>query len=521
MINRKFMKNLKVNAAVFMAAATITAGAVAPVTAYAAEIPSDAAKTAVTVKDVDEDCTVTAYRIVKPVYNTTDGFQKFEPVSGVNIANIEAPTSDEITSIAQGIINGDITPDEEVVMSGSGNSFTADLSAGEYVVLVKNGPSDADAVYNPMVVSAYFTDAQDAASLVSAGDLSADSDFSTGGEAYAKKVTIPFDKTIINADGNNGADDDGTVNGSQGDELGVGDTGTFQITTQIPAYSTAYEAKGVMYQIVDTQDDGFDAPTDITVEVGGTVVAASASTFTQTITGNDFEIDFNSDFALANAGKNVVVTYKAKLNENAVQKLEANNDTATLKYTHDAYDRNDITELTDDVQEYTFPIQVRKTNEDDTPLAGAEFKLTRTDGEGKTGRNEITVTTDSDGVAQFDRLDEGTYTLKETKAPANYSVNPDTFQIVITPTYGSDGKIASYKIDMTNQTTGAAVGSIVVDNPDDAILAGNVLDSELQNLPATGGQGTRNAMIAGAGLVIACGAMVVTAKKMNKAKEKA
>lgn len=468
-----------------------------PLFAATSAVPSDAKTTAVQVLNVEKAANVTAYRIVEPVYNT-DGFVKFQNIAGVSLANPQEPSAAEITKITQDIMKNTITPSKVIPMTGSGSTYTANLPAGEYIVLVTDADS-ADTIYNPMVVSAYYTDANTADSLTASAPLDSSGTFGT---VYAKKTSITLDKTILNADDQFGNDDDGTVNGAQGDDLGIGDTGSFQIKTRIPAYSDAYKAKGVTYQIVDEQDDGFDAPKNLKVSVGGTEITAGETTYTSTVNGNDFTLDFNSDFTLSHAGQEVIVTYQAVLNEKAKQKLDKNNDTVTLTYTNDVYDKSHVDTLTDDVSEYTFPIQIKKISAVDgqstnggQPIAGAEFTLKRLDAEGKSGKKSFTITTDEDGIAQFDRLDEGTYEVQETKAPAGYALNPDTFVITISPTYGTDGLLSDYKVKMVNTRDNSEIGNITVDAADDDILAGNITDSKLQTLPSTGGQGTRMAII--------------------------
>ena len=482
-----------------------------PFSAYAAagDVPSDTKTVAVTVNNIEGAAEVSAYRIVKPVY-CDEGFVKFTKADGVKIGNIEKPTAAEATTIAQAVLNGTVTADKVIQMKGTGNSYTANLPAGEYLVLVRNA-NNAKYIYNPMIVSAYYTDANEADSLTASAALDASGKF---GEVYAKKTTIPLDKEITDADGVTVKDDD-SEDGSQADDLGVGDTGKFTIRSKIPAWSDSYKAKGVMYKLEDTQDDGLDAPENIAVTVGGTSVTESVATFAKSIVGNDFVLDFASDFALAHAGQDVVVTYTAKLNNKAVQKFEANNNKVKLTFTNDAYNKNDIATMEDNISEYTFPVQVKKVNEENAPLKGCEFTLTRTDAGDKTGTNTYTIATNENGVAQFDRLDEGTYTVKETKAPAGYAINPEIYTIHIVPEYNADGSLKKYAVTMVDSKN-TEVGNISVDSPDANILAGNITDSKLQTLPSTGGKGTAMAVVIAAGLAGVTVILVAYGKKKEK-----
>lgn len=487
-------------------------------------VPSETDTNTVTVTNVEGAASVVAYRIYEPTYNQ-QGFVRFSNIDGVSLADAEHPKASEITTIARNIVNGAFTPDNAVTLTKNNSTYTGELGAGMWVIVVTDEDS-AQYVYNPMVVSTYYTNANRANSLQSAS-LDSTSNFLESTDAgtiavYAKRTTIPLDKTIRSADAVSADDDDGTENGAQSDDLGIGDTGEFEINTQIPAYSDAYKAKGVTYKIEDTQDDGLDAPTNLVVKVGDTeYTQGSASTFSITYKENDFEVDFNSDFALAHAGQDVRITYKAKLNENAKQKFDANNNTVKLTYTNDFTSKDHVDELTDDVSEYTFPVSVKKipeidgvsTNASSKGLPGADFTLTRINNSGNQAGYTKTITTDENGIAQFDRLDEGTYTIQETEAPDGYAINPKVYTLTVTPEYNKDGTLKQYTATLMDEDT-STVGSVTVNNADADILAGNITDTPLEVLPTTGGTGTVMFAVAGAGIMGA--AVVITVYKKRK-----
>ena len=85
-------------------------------------------------------------------------------------------------------------------------------------------------------------------------------------------------------------------------------------------------------------------------------------------------------------------------------------------------------------------IKIRKTDEEGNNLAGADFTLTPEEGlkdpSGKT-INAITKTTGKDGLATFDKLVAGKYTLTEEKAPDGYKKSNQKWQIEVT----KDGKV--------------------------------------------------------------------------------
>ncbi|MGL4847311.1 MAG: prealbumin-like fold domain-containing protein, partial [Clostridium sp.] len=84
------------------------------------------------------------------------------------------------------------------------------------------------------------------------------------------------------------------------------------------------------------------------------------------------------------------------------------------------------------MQEVTFvdgqilgSLQVTKTSEAGTPLQGAVFTVS---GAGFSKD----ITTGKDGIATLANIPWGTYTVKETKAPVGYNLNPDSQTVKIT-----------------------------------------------------------------------------------------
>lgn len=86
-------------------------------------------------------------------------------------------------------------------------------------------------------------------------------------------------------------------------------------------------------------------------------------------------------------------------------------------------------------------IKIRKTDQEGNSLDDADFTLTPKDGlkDPSTGNNiqAITSTTGKDGLATFDKLVAGKYTLTEEKAPEGYKKSDQTWEIEVT----KDGKV--------------------------------------------------------------------------------
>ena len=70
-----------------------------------------------------------------------------------------------------------------------------------------------------------------------------------------------------------------------------------------------------------------------------------------------------------------------------------------------------------------YTVQLTKKSEDQKALANAEFGLYHN------GTLVQTATSDANGLVTFDQLDEETYTIKETKAPAGYALSDEEITI--------------------------------------------------------------------------------------------
>ena len=111
-------------------------------------------------------------------------------------------------------------------------------------------------------------------------------------------------------------------------------------------------------------------------------------------------------------------------------------------------------------QIFAASFHVKKVDKDDTSkaLAGAEFTLSDA-----TGTVLATQVSDKDGNLAFTTLTEGTYTLKETKAPNNYKLDATEHSVVVT--YDADQQI--YHVTIDGETVGSKVSPKLITNEND------------------------------------------------------
>lgn len=214
------------------------------------------------------------------------------------------------------------------------------------------------------------------------------------------------------------------------------------------------------------------------------------------------------------AGDQIMVSYSATLNENAVIKGSGNTNETWLKYGNGT----DTAHSTTTTKTYEIPVfKYAKKDNDEKGLAGAKFTLRKNTNDSepiklikvsdapentkltyrvaKTNEeNSVTdITTPPNGEFVIQGLAADTYYLTEIEAPKGYNKLAAPITVVI----GEDGKV---KLNAREEVT-----IVKVENKTGTLL------------PSTGGMGTTIIYMAGAILVIASG-IVLVSKKRSKAK---
>jgi len=355
---------------------------------------------------------------------------------------------------------------------------------------------------------------------------------------YATLVSVHSTKVDAEIKGNLPTVDkkvqvDGT--GKDATDAKIGDTLKFTLTSTIPdmsAYNTYTFnfkdtlSKGLTFNQVDSVKVGDTTLTKNTDYTVTTTNEASGKTLL-TVTMKNFK---NQQ---ANVGKKITVTYTATLNKDAVVGGAGNVNSATIQYSNNPSTNGTGESEPSKVRVFTYGFTVDKytgKNYDDTAtrLAGAEFTLAHKGGTAisfvkvadSATQNAVyrvakadeagattTITTPANGKVDFRGLENGEYTLTETKAPAGYN------------------KLASaigVKVDGQNNGTDTTHATVVIkyDNNN-----GSVYDQTASNgvipvqnkpgvvLPGTGGMGTIAFTVIGV-LVIALG-VAWTLKRKN------
>lgn len=307
-------------------------------------------------------------------------------------------------------------------------------------------------------------------------------------------------------------------NYGKNNDAAIGDTVDFQST--ITAQAGAQN-----YVFHDKMDAGLTFGGSVTVTLNNSIVNSSNYTFTDyTATGATtptdgctFEVAFTKNFCNTLKAKDqIVISYTATVNENAVAGNTGNKNESWLKYGEDG----NTTTTPSETKTYTWDVDVFKYTKDgetEKPLANARFTLSKDDkgtnpialirekdNQGndtntyrvaKTGETDTVteITTNDSGRFTIEGLDSGTYYLTETAAPKGYNKLAAPITIVI----GENGVV--------NGTTDAPQGVGEV----------KVLNQTGNELPSTGGMGTTIFYVLGSILLIGAAVLLITKKRMS------
>ena len=334
---------------------------------------------------------------------------------------------------------------------------------------------------------------------------------------------------------------------AQDAQYGVGDTVPYQITIKVPQNID----KLTTFTVTDTPTGLTDTVSSIEVKDGTTDLTKDTH-YTVTDGGNGFTIKFKPAEMTAYAGKELVITYNATVNNDAVIGGNGNSNNAKLEYTnkintHDSTPTPSTNTIEDSAVMYSFGIKVVKTDGvTSAPLEGVEFNLYKIMAEAdatahhytplnpdtvtkyglgnagtgnvwvcvkaglKTGADGIIDTSDSHNTTNYTHgLANGDYYLVETKTAESYNLLTKpvlvklhvtatyTWSSTSTDTYDSDGKLTKHGT-VTNTTF-----THTNNNGDDTkteLAVAKVINRKGFTLPVTGGFGTL--LFSGIGLLL-------------------
>lgn len=464
--------------------------------------------------------------------NVTDAKGFAEALS--NTGNF--PTDGANTRLVAKIAMKNTKGDGTVLASDNGTQ----LDKGYYLIV--DSTADGQTVYNPAVLAITsditITDKTDVPTLEK--KVQENKKNATGDTAYGSKFNDVADYNI-------------------------GDDVPFHLIGSVPDMSQ-YET--YTYKFTDTFDKGFDAvdtsnvevylsndkkldlegesvDTDITSYFSGTDGSIQYTPATEaqgetagtkaTLTVSTKDLKKAATYSKEQP-QYVIVSYTAKLNAKAEIGLPGNVNEAYLTYSNKpdqsgTGDNNTNDTPHDKVIVFTYGLDVTKVDSKntETKLKDAEFKLKNSDGkwatitDGKvtgwadTELQGSVLKSDESGKFKVEGLDDGEYTLKETKAPAGYNLPADGFSVTLTATTANN---QAWDGTATKALTNLAVKVGQTDGTGDVTTglgAITIKNTQGSSLPSTGGMGTVLLYVAGIAVFVLAGATLVMALRRRNA----
>ena len=411
------------------------------------------------------------------------------------LGDMATSTDQEKIAALSEYVNLDSTP---IATVGKGSESSASVPEGYYVI------KDTDnSLQDPDTYTLYIFE-------VVSGNITIE----------PKDSTTTSDKVI-------GEDPDSTTQITDSD---IGKSVPYVLSVTLPSNYADY--KDFYLKFKDDMSKGLTLNADsVKIHYGEEDTDGTAITFTEgtsTYTGGhmyEYTVTDLKKVTAASelgAGDKVWISYTATVNNDAVVGQTGNPNTLTVDYSNNPNeigDGNINTTPPDTNIVLTFKTIFNKVDADNNPLTGADFKL-----EKKVNNAWVDVTTISEdgtnhpqktgdytgSTFEFKGLGQGEYRLTETKTPTGYNeIAPIEFTIA-----------ADYNITVNNT---AGITSLTGDSeaieftPDTTAgsLTADIVNQSGATLPSTGGIGTIIFYVLGSLLVVGCGIVLISRKRMQ------
>ncbi len=328
-------------------------------------------------------------------------------------------------------------------------------------------------------------------------------------------------------------------------DYNFGDIIPYKVTVKVPANIADLEE----FKLTDTPNGLQDDVSTIEIKCEDTKLLENRD-YTKVANNKGFVITFDTTASAvkAAAGKEIVITYDAKLTADANKVVDLENpNTVKLEYSSEILPDGDPKkpgkkEIHDGAVVYSFAIKIDKVNDEGEPLKDVEFDLYREVESNVTGAqkgdafegagldankyyvkvNTDKLITDANGNITQTGLADGKYWLVETKTATGYNLLKAPVEIVLnyeyetkwteTKEFDENGILIKQEYE---EVTIRKDGSTVTGTQD--LSAGTLLEKVVNKhgfeLPTTGGMGTFLFTFVGVAMMAAAVILFFTSKK--------
>lgn len=345
-------------------------------------------------------------------------------------------------------------------------------------------------------------------------------------------------------------------------DYNVGDMVPYKVTVTVPENITRLKTFTVTDTPTNLEDDVSTINVlyingETTTELNGTAAIKEIKKVNK-----GFEIQFDPAAMSDYAGKEIVITYQAKLLSDAVSTTDGNSNKVSLIYskkvkTDEEPGTDDKKTVQDETVVYTFKIKITKTDESGKGLNGVEFDLYKEVPAGTanaiTGNaakekgldekaswlkvNKEPLTTKKvggvDGILEVEGLANGTYKLVETKTLKDYNLLKEPVDVSLNIAYKTtwtetneykngvwvkrEVTEKNEKFDSDEGTNGGTQNGVTEGDKTYGRHDTVIINRKGFNLPTTGGFGTLLFSGIGVLLVVAGVGVLLSLKKKNRA----
>lgn len=476
------MKKIFHSLLVLLCTAALLCGAVLP--AFAEGAPANGS---ININKVANGETYDIYRIFDLESYTTGENGKYSYTLSEKWANVGFGTADAFTTYFK-LENGYVYPKNE---SSYNDSATAAEFAVKALAFAKEKKIDNDGSQEATNGSVAFTG-------LTLGYYLVDTSLGTLCSLTTTNPTVRIDeKNSVPDIEKNIVENNQLVSSNNAT---IGSTINYQVTIHAKKGATGYV-------LTDTLSAGLTFNNDVKVKIGETSYTFPADYTVATGTSNDFTVTFNQSMLDKLTGNtDILVTYSATLNKDAVIHDGVNKNTVKLHYGNNS----ETTEKTTSTSTYKFDLV--KTDASNTLLAGAKFKLYDSQEGGKeikltevndhtyrpavAGEDGVAIETLGNAPITIQGLANGTYWLEEIQQPAGYNKLTERKSVKLE----NGNNIATMEGTTYNPANN---GGLHIVNQSGTVL------------PGTGGMGTTLFYIVGGGLMVAAFVLLIAKKRME------